>query len=260
MKPFGKYSEYYDLIYQDKDYEGECDFIEEAFRNFSSKPIKTILDAGCGTGGHSIPLVKRGYSVTGIDVSEVAVKIAKKKRKQSNSRSTRLFEVNFYAMDIRLFQLNRTFDACICMFAVMNYLTGNEDIQSALRNIREHLEKDSLFIFDCWNGLAVLRILPSVTVKTVIGEDKKVIRIARPELDALRHLCRVNYHLIVTRDNAIVDEIEETHVVRFLFPQEIAHYLEDANFELLKICPFLNLEGKVDENVWNIAIIARARK
>lgn len=254
MKPFGKYSEYYDLIYQDKDYEGECDFIEEVFRTFSVKPIRAVLDAGCGTGGHSIPLVKRGYRVTGIDASEVAVKIARKKGKQSNSR------LNFYAMDIRHFQLNRTFDACICMFAVMNYLTGNEDIQSALRDIREHLEKDSLFIFDCWNGLAVLRILPSVTVKTVIGEDKKVIRIARPELDALRHLCRVNYHLIVTQSNAIVDEIEETHVVRFLFPQEIAHYLEDANFELLKICPFLNLEGKVDENVWNIAIIARARK
>lgn len=260
MKPFGKYSEYYDLIYQDKDYERECDFIEEVFRNFSAKHIRTILDAGCGTGGHAIPLAKRGYSVTGVDASEVAVKIAKMKGKQSNLRSTRLFEVDFHARDIRHFQLNRTFDACICMFAVMNYLTGNEDIQSALRNIREHLEKDSLFIFDCWNGLAVLRILPSVTVKTVIGEDKKVIRIARPELDALHHLCRVNYHLIVTQNNAIADELEETHVVRFLFPQEIAHYLEDANFELLRTCPFLDLGGKVDENVWNIALVARARK
>ena len=252
MRPFGKYGEYYDLIYQDKDYEGECDFIEEVFRAFSPKPIKTVLDAGCGTGGHALPLVRRGYDVTGIDASEVVVEIARKKVEQNNSK------LDFYATDIRDFQLNRTFDACTCMFAVVNYLTSNEDIRSALMNVRKHLEKDPLFIFDCWNGLAVLRILPSVTVKTVVQEDKKVIRIARPEMDAFRHLCRVNYHLTVAQGNAIVSEIEEAHVIRFLFPQEISHYLEDANFELLKICPFMDLRGKVDENVWNIAAIAKA--
>ncbi len=97
-----------------------------------------------------------------------------------------------------------------------------------------------------------------VTLETVASGDRKVITITQPEPDAVRHLCHVNYHLIVTQGNAIVDEIEETHVIRFLLPQEIAHYLEDANFELLKICPFQDLEGKVDENVWNIAIVAEA--
>jgi hypothetical protein len=46
-------------------------------------------------------------------------------------------------------------------------------------------------------------------------------------------------------------------VVRYFFPQEIAHYLNDAGFELLKFCPFLNLNGTVDENEWNVTAIAR---
>ena len=85
-----------------------------------------------------------------------------------------------------------------------------------------------------------------------------MIRIAEPELDAFNHICKVNYRLIVVGNDTIVDEVEETHAVRFYFPQEITHYLEDEGFEVLKICPFLDLNGKVDENVWNIAVIARA--
>jgi len=63
VKSFERYAEYYDLIYQDKDYEKEYDFIEEIFQNFSSNPVKTIFDGGCGTGGHAIPLAKRGYQI-----------------------------------------------------------------------------------------------------------------------------------------------------------------------------------------------------
>lgn len=250
---FGDYSKYYDLLYKDKDYAAECDFIEQIFKTFSPKPVKTVLDMGCGTGSHAVPWVRRSFDVTGIDSSEVSVGIARNKAQQNG------LKMDFHVMDIRDIHLNKTFDACTCMFAVMNYLTGNADIRSTLAGVRKHLKKDSLFVFDCWNGLAVLRILPSITVKTVVDGDTRVIRIARPELDAFRHLCRVNYHLIASDKNEIVDEVEETHVIRYFFPQEITGYLEEAGFEVLNICPFMDINGKVDENVWNIAVIAKAK-
>jgi len=53
-------------------------------------------------------------------------------------------------------------------------------------------------------------------------------------------------------------EINEKHVMRFYFQQELKYYLENAGFEVLKICPFLDLNGRVDEHVWNIAVIAKA--
>ncbi len=59
QKVFDTYGEYYDIFYSDKDYENECDFIQEIFKAYSAKPVKSILDVGCGTGGHSIVLARR---------------------------------------------------------------------------------------------------------------------------------------------------------------------------------------------------------
>ena len=143
------------------------------------------------------------------------------------------------------------------MFAVMDYIIKTKDFIKALHNIREHLKKNSLFIFDFWNGLAVLRVLPSVRVKVVQDKEMRVIRLAEPELDTFNHLCHVRYRFIVSQDSTLVDEILETHTVRYYFPQEIAHYLEETGFEVLRICPFLDLNGKVDENVWNATVIAK---
>lgn len=254
VRPFGDYAKYYDLIYQDKDYGRECDFLEEVFGRFSPNPVKTILDVGCGTGQHAIALARRGYWVSGIDASEVAVDIAREKVVQIQPTP------DFTTMDMRSLNLGKTFDACIAMFAVMNYLKSNEDIQKALSSIRNHLVPDSLFVFDCWNGLAVLRTLPSVTVKRVEAGGIGLLRVAQPELDALHHLCKVHYDMVVTENDRVRDRVSETHVVRFFFPQEIKHYLDEAGFEVLRMCPFPDLEATADENVWNISVIARARR
>lgn len=253
MKQFCDYARYYDLTYRDKDYDGECAFLEQVFERFSTRPVKSILDVGCGTGEHAMSLAGMGHVVTGIDVSERAIELARSKFRKHHRRA------RFVAADMRSFHLISTFDACICMFAAIGYLPETRDIQAALARIREHLDEGSLFVFDCWNGLAVLRTLPSVRVRTLRDGTRDVLRIAEPELDAFHHLCRVKYQLIVSEGNTIVDRIEETHVMRFLFPQEIAHYLDEAGFRVLHMCSFPDLKQGVDENAWNIAVVAAAK-
>jgi len=51
---------------------GECDFIETEIG--FNKQLR-LLDIGCGTGRHSIELTKRGYNITGVDLSESQLKI-----------------------------------------------------------------------------------------------------------------------------------------------------------------------------------------
>ncbi|MFC2019186.1 methyltransferase domain-containing protein [Chloroflexota bacterium] len=244
-----RYSRYYDLLYRDKDYEAECNFIEAIFNKFSSIPVDTVLELGCGTGGHAIHLAKE-HRVTGIDRSEAMIGRAKEKGVGNPN-------LDFRIMDIRQAELNRKFDACIAMFAVMNYITSTKDILETLVKVRQHLKKGSVFTFDFWNGLAVLRILPSARVKEVEDRGIRLIRTVEPELNAIEHLCDVHYHLLVIQDDNLLEEFKETHTVRYFFPQEITHYLEDCGFEVLKICPFLDLDRKADENVWNITAIAR---
>jgi len=251
---FGVYGEYYDTFYRDKDYEKECDFVTEILNKYSPEPVKTLLEAGCGTGGHAIPLARRGYDVTGFDASAVMIRQAREKAKKAG------VSIAFHVLDIRDFSLEREFDACTSLFAVFGYLTETVDILEAMGRIRRHLKGNSIFTFDFWNGLAVLRELPSVRVKAVEKDGKRVIRTVHPEMDAFHHLCKSNYHVLVTEGGSVVDEFRETHVVRYFFPQEVAHYLDDAGFEVLKLCPFLRLDGTVDEREWNVTAIARVRR
>ena len=73
---FENYGEKYDNENFTQGTTGECDFIEEELK--SDKTLK-ILDVGCGTGRHTIELSKRGYNVTGIDLSESQLARAKEK-------------------------------------------------------------------------------------------------------------------------------------------------------------------------------------
>ena len=252
MEVFKNYAKYYDLLYKDKDYEEECDFIEQAFQKYSNLKVKNILELGCGTGGHAIPLASRKYEITGLDASTVMLNTAKEKSSKLG------LKIDPQLSDIRDFKLNKKFDSVICMFAVLNYLTRNEELEKTLKTVREHLNKGGLFIFDIWNGLAVMRIFPSVRVKTIEQNKTRIIRIVEPELDAVNHICRNHYKMMIMENNRLIEEIEETHVIRYLFPQEIKYYLEKADFEVVEICEFPKIGEAVDENIWNIAVISRA--
>ena len=79
MAVFGQdYANAYDYLYQDKDYNKECDFLEKIFLRYSGS-TSSILDLGCGTGGHVNILAEKGYKVTGIDRSGEMLSIARKK-------------------------------------------------------------------------------------------------------------------------------------------------------------------------------------
>ena len=120
-KEFQKYAEYYDAVYFDKSYKEECNFINKIFKSFSKNPVRTVLDVGCGTGEHAILLAKSGYEILGIDSSKMMIENAKKKADD--------LSVDFRVMDMTKLNLGKKFDACVCMFDVINYITDNHDIR-----------------------------------------------------------------------------------------------------------------------------------
>jgi 2-polyprenyl-3-methyl-5-hydroxy-6-metoxy-1,4-benzoquinol methylase len=75
---FENYGKKYDNENFTQGTQGECDFIEAELK--SNKALK-ILDVGCATGRHAIELSRRGYHVTGIDLSESQLARAKKRPK-----------------------------------------------------------------------------------------------------------------------------------------------------------------------------------
>ena len=75
----------------------------------------------------------------------------------------------------------------------------------------------------------MLAIHPSDRVKVIPTEDGEVIRVASGHLDVYRHLCEVHYRVWRISKQHVVDESEETHRVRFFFPQEIELLLSLIN-------------------------------
>jgi len=270
MTVFGTYAQFYDTLYQDKDYEAECDFLEQIFARYAQAPIRTILDLGCGTGGHALPLARRGYEVVGVDRSERMLAEARRKvlatgddgsqtiDERPSSVVHRPSSIVFHQGDIRTLDLGRAFDAVIAMFAVISYQTTNEDLAAAFRTARRHLNSGGLFIFDAWFGPAVLTQRPVDRYKVVEVDGERVIRFAHPELDIWSHTVKVNYKVLRLKDGCVLDEVDECHVMRFLFPQEIAHSFKQASFQLLNLCPFMALDAIPSVGDWNVLVIGRA--
>jgi 2-polyprenyl-3-methyl-5-hydroxy-6-metoxy-1,4-benzoquinol methylase len=142
---FANYAKTYDKESFTQGTIGECDFIE---RELNYNKSLNILDVGCGTGRHSIELSKRGYSVTGIDLSESQLTQAKEKSAKEN------LQIKFQKYDARDLPFKKEFDAAIMLceggFSLMETDEMNFEI---LKNVTKSLKDKSKFIFTTLSGL-----------------------------------------------------------------------------------------------------------
>ncbi|MGQ9501613.1 MAG: class I SAM-dependent DNA methyltransferase [Anaerolineae bacterium] len=245
----------YDIMHRDKDYEAECDFLEEVFRRYVDGTVRSVLDLGCGTGGHALPLARRGYQVWGVDRSATIIAVAREKARVAELATSIHFEV----ADICALELQRAFDVAICMFAVLSYQVSNEALLATLRSARRHILSGGLFICDFWYGPAVLTQRPGERVKIVHDGTERLIRITQPALDTEHNIVRVRFHIMHLRGREVIEEVDEEHVLRYFFRPELELFLEQTGFAMEHFCPFMQLDGKPSTHTWNVAMIARAR-
>lgn len=125
--------------------EQEADFIA---KEVGHVPGRHILDIGCGTGRHAIELAKKGFRVTGLDLSESQLKKAREKAALAN------VSIDFHIKDARTFRFDRSFDAAIMIcegaFSLMETDEMNFQI---LQNAFNALNPGGKFIFTCLNAL-----------------------------------------------------------------------------------------------------------
>ncbi len=251
------YSQAYDTLYREKDYAAECDLLERIFREHGGDRVASVLDLGCGTGNHSLPLAGRGYDVVGVDRSPGMLEQARAKAEDLPDGTQ---APSFVESDLRDLELDGAFDAVLLMFAVLGYQLGNADVLAALRTARRHARPGGLLVFDVWYGPAVLTLRPGERVKVSDADDGKLIRATSGRLDVDRHRCEVSYTLWQISDQRLVDETSERHGMRYFFPQELRLFLDLSGFELLRLTAFPSVTEPCDETTWNALAVARARE
>ena len=251
MNQFGDlYSQYYDLLYQDKDYSAEVDYIDSLIKDHS-KNVKTILDLGCGTGKHDELLCDKGYTVHGVDISEKMLEIAEIRRKDKEDKLT------FSHSDITQLNINQKFDVVTSLFHVMSYQNTSTALDKVFDGVKNHLNEDGLFIFDFWYGPAVLTDLPKTTIKRLENENIKVTRIAESELHAQYNTVDVNFNVFVEdkKDNNSIEK-KELHTMRYFFDTELEMLSDKHGFSIEAKYNWLN-HNKPGFDTWNVVWILK---
>ncbi len=252
-QPFGDaYAAAYDWLYGSKDYAGECDLIERLLARHGAPGPRRLLDLGCGTGNHAFPLASRGHAVTGVDRAPAMLDHARAKLEQGPGQP------QFLEGDLRSVIIPGTFDAVLMMFAVLGYQHDDTDLMAALATVRRHLAPGGLFLFDVWNGPAVLVDRPGPRQRSVDTPSGRLERWSDGSLDLARNLCRVSFHLRRLDGDRLVAETREEHVMRYFFPQELARVLAAADMDLVELVRFPDGQGAPDETAWTVIGVARA--
>lgn len=252
------YAAVYDSLYRDKDYDGECGLIERILDEHGVGGPRRLLDLGCGTGNHVFPLARRGHTVTGVDRSPGMLACAREKALQTvlpADASAPVFELG----DVRNVDLGHRFEAVLMMFAVLGYQHENADLMAALATVHRHLEPNGLFVFDVWNGPAVLSDRPGQRIRTVKEGGTRIIRTTETRLDAVHHRCHVRFGVLRIDGDRVTDEQDEEHTMRFFFPQELDLALGCAGLRLLDLRGFPDYDSPPDERAWNVIGVAQAR-
>ncbi len=220
-KLFENYANKYDSECFTQGTIGECDFLEEEFNK--DKSLK-ILDIGCGTGRHAIELTKRGYNITGIDLSENQLSKAKQKAAAEN------LSINFMQGDARNLPFQHEFDAAIMLceggFPLMETDEMNfEILKSAANSLKQH----GKLIFTTLNGLFPLYH----SVEEFTAKNSQ-------EGNATYH--SNTFDLMTFRDHNITElEDDDGNLVklesneRYYVPSEITWLLKSLGFKKIEI-------------------------
>ena len=244
---FEKYSDYYDLIYGDKDYESEAEYVHNIIKKYGPN-FKNILEFGSGTGKHAQILTKFGYKIHGVELSQKMV---------SGTKIVPGFTCQ--QGNIENIKLNKSFDIVLSLFHVLSYQITNKQLKDVFSNAAAHLKKNGLFIFDFWFSPAIYTNKPSVRIKKVKNKNIEITRIAKPIILPKENRVDVNYEISVT--NLTTKKIEifnETHSVRHFNLLEIDLVSSVYGFERLDANEFKT--GKeINENTWGPCVILKKK-
>ena len=227
LTEFDAYARCYDLLYRDKDYVAEAAFVDTVLRRHLSAGALQLLELGCGTGGHAVPLAQLNHAIEGVDLSPRMLERAKARCDELPQAVAR--RLNFQQGDIRELRLGKTFDAVVSLFHVMSYQTNDDDLAAVLAAARQHLRPGGVLLFDFWYGPAVLRDPPAVRVKRVENDALHLTRVAEPTWHHERSTVDIRYQLFAQdKASGRIDPIQESHTLRYWFWPELRRHMEQA--------------------------------
>ncbi|MFE3110666.1 class I SAM-dependent methyltransferase [Kitasatospora indigofera] len=199
-------------------------WVESVLRAHHAGPC--LLDIGCGTGRDAAWLHnKASRDVTGIDTSEAMLTHARRHHPGPE----------YLNSDMRTFDLDRRFDAAICLDSALLYCHSNTDLDAFLLRCRKHLHPGGLLIAEMRNGAFFLgrtELLHTPRIDTVMRGATTLTSRTTLRIDHGAQLLRRTR--IWTADDGS-PPVAQNSAWRLLFPQELRYILTSHGFEVLAL-------------------------
>ena len=138
MKNYSAFATIYDVMMDNIPYEEWEDYLLQLFYREGVKPDASVTELGCGTGTMTALLDQDGFRMTGLDLSEEMLRVARVKCP----------EVDFIQMDMRSLVLPEPQDVIISICDSMNYLENVDDLARVMKGVWDNLKYGGVFIFD----------------------------------------------------------------------------------------------------------------
>ena len=247
MTNFQQYSKYYDLLYKNKNYREESQYVIEKVKKFAPNAAQ-ILELGSGSGSHAHYFCEAGFEVIGIERSQEMVAIAKAKN---------ISGFNPIIGDISSYDLSVQFDAAVSLFHVISYLTENDVLVDCFRTTNNQLNIGGIFIFDIWYSPAVYHLKPETRIKRLESDDIEVVRLAESKIESDKNVVEVNFEVIIKdKVTTTTESIKEKHLMRHFSIPEIKMLATFTGFEVLLVEEFLT-GNTPSEDTWGVCFVLK---
>ena len=213
----------YDRLTQDVPYEKVLAFYELLLSQVGAEP-KTVVDLGCGTGTMAALLARRGYAVTGVDLSEEMLTEAWEKCMDLVNPPM------FVCQSMAELELPEQADWILSCLDSLNYVTEPQDCRETLRRAYENLNPGGVLLFDV-NTPEKLRAMDG---QVFLDEDEDVYCVWRGEFDEKENLCYYGMDLFQRRGELWERSFEEHREYAYSL-EELTRYLREAGFSRIDL-------------------------
>lgn len=218
MTGYGPLARRYDALTRDVDYGAWADYLERHFGRAGD--IRSVVDLACGTGSLTVLLARRGYAVTGVDLSPDMLAIAADKCGALEPPPLLLCQ------DMSRLRLMGRADAAVCCLDSLNYVTRPAAVRRTFRRVWEALRPGGLFLFD----IRTPEMLRGMDGQVCLDETEDTYCVWRGAFSRKRNILSYQMDLFFQNPNGTWDRAEELHEEYAYEPAELAQWLAEAGF------------------------------
>lgn len=223
MTSYGPLALRYDALTRDVDYAAWADYLEKHFAR-AGGAVRTVADLACGTGSLTVELARRGYAVTGVDLSPDMLAAAADKCGALEPPPLLLCQ------DISRLRLMHPADAAVCCLDSLNYITRPANLRRAFRRVWEALRPGGLFVFD----VRTPEMLRGMDGQVCLDETADTYCVWRGAFSEKRNILSYEMDLFFAAPNGTWSREFELHEEYAYDPADLARWLAEAGFAKIR--------------------------